>query len=85
MEIQLLHPQNSAAFKADVDPTTTGATCIRGLIDAGFLTPAPSGRPYSLMVSRTRTQILPSTTMQEAGVIPQDSLAVLQMEQGAHY
>jgi hypothetical protein len=83
MNLNFLHPRISTAFKADVDATTTGETCIQGLIDAKFIDAPPQGRPYSLVVTRNQKQILPTTTMQEAGVMPGDSLAVLQMEQGA--
>ncbi len=83
MKINLLHPRTSQAFTADVDPNTTGATCIQGLIDQKFIEPAPRGRPYALQVTRTSKQVLSTTTMQEAGVQENDALAVHQMEQGA--
>ena len=83
MNVVFLHPRDSRAFEARVDADTTGTTCIQGLVDSKFLEPAPRGRPYALLVTRTQQQMLPSTTIQEAGVQESDSLAVLQMEQGA--
>jgi len=83
MELSFLHPRTSMAFKAQVEPSTTGETCIRGLINAQFVDDPPPGRPYSLIVSRTQQQILPSASMQDAGVMPGDVVSVAQNEQGA--
>lgn len=83
MKVTFLDPRESRSFQAEVDPQTTGETCIQGLIEANFIQPPPSGLPYSLLVTRTQRQVLPSTTMGDANVQENDALAVLQMEQGA--
>ncbi len=83
MQVTFLHPRDSTILEADVDQNTTGERCIRGLLDDKFIDPAPSGRPYGLQVSRTQRQVLPSMTMQQAGVVGGDHLPVLQEEQGA--
>ena len=83
MEVNFLHHRDSKLFNADVDPDTTGETCIRGLIESKFIKKAPSSRPYGLSLNRTNKQILARTTMQEAGVVGGDSIQVLQEEQGA--
>ncbi len=83
MRVKFLNPHLSTTFSADVDPYTTGGRCIQELIDADFIEQAPVGRPYALQVTRTQRQILPAMTMQDAGVIDNDALAILQMEQGA--
>jgi len=80
-----LHPRDSRVFEADVDPDTTGGTCIKGLIESKFLEPAPRGRPYALEVTRTGQQVLAPTTMRDAAVQEKDSLAVNQIEQGASH
>lgn len=83
MQITFLHPRDSRTLEADVEPLTNGERCVRGLVESRFIEPPTRNRPYSLVVSRSQRQILPSTTMQQAGVVEGDSLAVLQMEQGA--
>ncbi len=83
MKVTFLHPRESLTCEADVDPTTTGETCIRGLVGVDFIHEAPTGRPYTLVHTRTQRQVLPTTTMQEAGVNHGDSVAIQQMEQGA--
>lgn len=83
LRLGFLHPRTSLACTAEVESTATGETCIQGLIDSNFIEAPPADRPYSLILTRTQRQILPTMTMQEAGVQPGDSLAVLQMEHGA--
>ena len=83
MTVYFLHPRDSRTFSADIDPETTGTQCIQGLEQARFLASAPPNQPYTLQLQRTQQQILPATSMQEAGVQDNDQLAVLQREQGA--
>lgn len=83
MRVRFLNPRDSRAFESDVDPETTGQRCIDGLIDAEFIQRAPEDRPYQLVVTRTNRQCLPAMTMQEAGVIEDDAIAVHQAERGA--
>lgn len=83
MKVNFLHPRDSSTFPAEVDPETTGQTCLAGLIDSKFLSKAPRGRPYSLVITRTQVQVLAQSTMLQSGVQDNDSLAVQQMEQGA--
>lgn len=83
MQVAFLHHRTSAAYQAEVDPGTTGETCIQSLIDARFIEPNQPERPYSLIVTRTQKQLLPATSMQEAEVVAGDSIAIQQMEQGA--
>jgi hypothetical protein len=58
-------------------------TCVDNLVGAKFIESAPDDRPYAMVVQRTQKQALPQMTMQEAGVLDNDSLAILQMERGA--
>ncbi len=83
ISVKFLHPRESRTLQADVDPDTMCETCIDGLVAEKFLPPPPPGQPYALMLDRTRQQLLPTTTMGEAGVTSGDSLAVHQMEKGA--
>lgn len=83
MGIRFLHPRTSASFKADVDPNTTGETCIHGLIEAGFIEAAPPDQPYALALTRTNGQVPLAMTMQDAGVREGDVLVVVQPEVGA--
>jgi len=83
MNVILCHPRRSITFQAQVDSHTTAQTCIEGLVKEGFIEPADKNRPYALKLQRTNQQLLDSNTMQQAGVKDQDSLIVLQSEQGA--
>lgn len=83
MNVTFLHPRESRTFPADVDPETTGQTCLTNLVSERFLEPPPSGRPYYLVLQRTQRQILPAMTMREAEVQDRDAFAVLQQDQGA--
>ena len=83
MKVTFLDPRESISFHAEVNAETTGETCIQGLIEAKFIQPPPRGLPYSLLVTRTQRQVLPSMTLGDANVQENDALAVLQMEQGA--
>lgn len=83
MTVTFCHPTDSRTFVAQVDPDTTTQACIDGLVAERFLVPADRNRPYALMLQRTNQQLVDSTTMQQAGVRDNDSLVVLQSEQGA--
>lgn len=83
MDVTFLHPRDSRTYQADVDAETTGQTCLDNLVKDHFIEPAPSGRPYAMVVQRNNRQILPSMSMQEADVQDNDSLAIFQQEQGA--
>jgi hypothetical protein len=85
MKATFLHPRTSEAFTADVEPNTTGKTCVDELIKANFIQPPPEGRPYGLLVTRTNKQMLSSMTMEQAGVGPDEIIAIIQMEQGARH
>ena len=83
MLVNFLHPRGSRTYKADVDQGTTVKTCVDNLVGANWLETAPADRPYAMVVQRTQRQALPQMTRSEAGVIENDSLAILQMERGA--
>ncbi len=83
MRVNFLHPRGDGSFPADVDSWTTGEKCLRGLIDHKFIEPAPRAQPYRMVVTRTQVQVLPTTTMEGAGVMSGDSLAILQQGNGA--
>jgi hypothetical protein len=83
MKVDFLHPRDSRAFPAEVEQDTTAKTCLDQLTVECFIEPAPKGRPYALVVQRTRQQMLPEMTMRDAGVQNNDALAILQQEQGA--
>jgi hypothetical protein len=83
MNVKFLHPRDSRVFAAEVDNNTTVSTCVDNLVSVNFMEPAAAGRPYAMVVQRTQRQALLPMTMQEVGVIDNDSLAILQMERGA--
>ena len=83
MEVTFFHPRGSYTFPADVDADTTGQTCLENLIEKDFLKPPSDGQPYVLLRKTTNRQILPSMTMEQAGVQDEDGIQVLQQEQGA--
>lgn len=83
MQVTFLHPTTSEVFNADVDGHTSGQTCLEGLITEGFLERAQSGRPYAMTLSSSGRQILPQTTMAQAGVADGSVISVVQQEQGA--
>lgn len=83
LNLTFLHPRTSAAYKANVAPACTAQIAIEGLTSNAFLDPAPNGRPYQLVLSRTDTQLTPSQTMADAGVQENDVIEVRQQGQGA--
>jgi hypothetical protein len=83
MKVNFLHPRSSELFSADVAGSCTGADAIKGLLDAGFLTPAPAGMPYGLVSQKTGKEMLPQTSLEEAGVGPDDTISVFQEGRGA--
>ena len=86
MEVVFAHPRSSRVFAADVDPGCTGMQAIRGLIagdeDGPFLAPPQPGRPYELVVARTKRQIAPNKSFGSAGVVEGDVIDVVQAGQG---
>ena len=88
MTVRFTHPRSShLVFAAETTPGCTGQEAIAGLIlggdDGPFLEPAPAGRPYELILTRTETAITPHMTLGHAGVVDGDVIAVVQRGQGA--
>jgi len=88
--VQFAHPRNSErVFMVETTLGCTGQEAIAGLVlgdeDGPFLEPAPTGRPYELVLARTETAITPHMTLKEAGVLDGDLIAVLQRGQGARW
>ena len=83
MDVTFCHPRSSITFRAQVEPNTMAQACIDGLVGEGFIGPTDKSRPYALKLQRTNQQILDSSTMDDAGVRENDSLVILQAEQGA--
>lgn len=88
IEVRFMHPRDSSQyFTAELAPSCTGEQAVQGLLagdDKGpFLQPAPAGRPYELVVSRTGKQITPNMTFDQAGVSDGDVIEVRQAGQGA--
>lgn len=83
MQALFLHPRGGKVFEADVEPHTTGEQCINGLVEAKFLEPASTERPYTMIATRTQKQLLPAMRMQDVGAQQGDQFSVQQMERGA--
>jgi hypothetical protein len=70
-------------FEAEVAADCTGQEIVRGLVEAGYLA-APSGnRSYRLTNGRTGVEIVPSMTLEQAGVVPGEVLTVTSDHHGA--
>lgn len=80
LELYFRHPRSSHTLTADVSPQCTGKEALDALIaDDGteaFLTPAPLGKSYDLVLARTQRVIEPTMTFNEAGVIDGDTIDV---------
>ncbi len=83
MNVTFCHPRSSITFRAQVEPHTKAQACIEGLVGEGFIERADRNRPYALKLQRTNQQLIDSITMEQAGVQDNDSLVILQEEQGA--
>jgi hypothetical protein len=86
VEVKFTHPRNSKQFIAVVGLAITGQQAIQGLIagdkEGPFLSPPQPGRPYELVLARTKKQIAPNETFGRAGVQDQDVIEVYQQGQG---
>lgn len=80
IEVHFRHPRSSTTLTADVSLRCTGDEALSELTaDDGtgaFLTPAPPGKSYELVIGRTRRVIEPTMTFGEAGVIDGDLVDV---------
>ena len=74
------HPRKSTTFRAEVSPQLTAGDAIFELLSPStgpFLPPLQPGQDYLLVLSRTNTAIAPDMTMADAGVVDQDTLAII--------
>ncbi|MBI1828235.1 MAG: hypothetical protein HYR87_01975 [Thaumarchaeota archaeon] len=87
VELRFIHPHSSKHFIAEVSLQCTGQQAIQGLLlgdtDGPFLSPAPAGRPYELILQRTQQAITPNMTLAQVGAISGDIIEVRQAGQGA--
>lgn len=87
--ITVTHPRTSVPYLANVAPECPAEVVLKGLQDPSatddgpFLAPAPTNRPYVLVLTRTNQALAPRQTMAAAGVRAHDALSVEQMGQGA--
>ena len=80
LKVRFTHPRKSTSFPADVDTQLTAKEAIRELSSAGsgpFLPSLQPGQEYVLVLNRTSTLLTPNMTMDAAGVIENDTLAVV--------
>lgn len=83
MRLIFKHPRDSRTFEADVEPNTSGQTCIDSLIAEQFMAAEAPEQPYVLTLDRTTKQILKTMSMAEAGARDNDVISILRQEQGA--
>lgn len=83
MMVHFTHPTRSEVYHADVAPECTGATAVKGLIDANFLEP-PGKFSYDLTLDRTSATIGPNATLASCGLQEGDVVSVLRRGSGAH-
>ena len=87
IEVNFAHPRSAKLFTAEIGPQCTGQQAIEGLLvgdDQGpFLEQAPAGRPYELVLKKSKKAITPNMTFEQAGVESGDVIEVRQAGQGA--
>ena len=88
IELKFLHPRDSSeTFEMAVAPQATGQQIITQLIkgdsDGPWLDPETRGRPYELVLSRTKKVIAPNQAIAAAGAVNNDYVAIIQPGQGA--
>jgi hypothetical protein len=86
VEVIFTHPRSSKTFVAFVGLAITGQQAVQGLIagdkDGPFLSPPQPGRPYELVLARTKKQIAANETFANANVQDKDVIDVVQLGQG---
>jgi hypothetical protein len=84
IELHVVHPRNDSELIADVSPKCTGAELLAELLrdagEGGFLPQSSGG--YELVIARTQQTITSSLSLEQAGVIDGDEIAVLSFATG---
>lgn len=87
LEVHFTHPRNAKHFVAEIGPQCTGQQAVEGLLvgdeQGPFLEPAPQGRPYELVLKKSKAAITPNMTFAQAGVETGDVIEIRQAGQGA--
>lgn len=83
IEVAFMHPRKSTTFRAEIEPSTTGATAVSELVKAKFLDAPSANAAYSLVHQKTGNTIPLSASLVASGVGADDVVAVVETSAGA--
>ena len=78
MRLKFAHPRSAVLLEAEVEPWFTGQEAVQAMVKADFIRQPEPGRPYELVVARTRQQITPNMTFGQVELIEGEVIEVWQ-------